>query len=508
MLKKYLLGILLSLTIFILNGCSNSQPTTNTNFYQGEYQKGRISYFSRYGYNAPETRIKNNTPYLQDTIHIRSGKFVGRGENDFLRFYKDLNVQGYGSISDYWRWTYTIDSSAYSKSINKTLKSSGSSYIYTLENRRWVKKSIPNNPIGRLRDIVILERGNSGVVTYLLIKGSNGEYLVKGEYTIRKVLGLSKYNTGVNTDIKFAKYGEKYKIKKVNASLLPSGFFAIERRGDSFTFYGGGFGHGAGMSQFGACDLTKNYGKDYKDVLGFYYRNIKLKNMYSLPNATKFIRVGLTTNNMLSTNHQNVGINILSKSELKNSWFNIKLDKNDKIKIVPRSGKLEIYVNGTKRATTQEKVTLRSSNNKFMITTIRRGHTSTPTYRGSLDIRVSPQNPNSLNLINEVFIEDYLLQVVPSEMPRSFGTEALKVQAVAARTYALNDYLKKKYRNQGYHVLDSTLSQVYNNTNENPETREAVKKTYGQVMLYNDQPIDAIYYSTSSGMGASANTIW
>lgn len=506
MLKKYLLGILLSLTIFVFNGCSNSTPSNS--YYQGEYTKGRISYFSRYGYNLPETRIKNNTPYLEDTSHLRSGKFIGKGENDFLRFYKDLNVKGYGNTSDYWRWTYTIDSSDYSRSINKILKSSGTSYIYTLENRKWVKKSIKNNPVGRLKDLIVLERGKSGVVTYLLIKGTNGEYLVKGEYTIRKVLGLSKYNTGVNTDIKFAKYGEKYKVKKVNANLLPSGFFAIEKRGDKFTIYGGGFGHGAGMSQYGAYDLTKNYNKSYKEVLNFYYKDIKLKNMYSLLKNGRNIRIGLTTNNMLSTNHQSVGINILAKSELKNSWFKIKLDKNDKLKIIPNSNKLDIYVNGVKRATTQEKVTLRSSNNKFMITTIRRGHTSTPTYRGILEIKPSSQNPNSLNLINEVFIEDYLLQVVPSEMPRSFGTEALKVQAVAARTYALSDYLKKKYRNQGFHVLDSTMSQVYNNTNENPETREAIKKTYGQVMLYDDQPIDAIYYSTSSGMGASANTIW
>ena len=169
---------------------------------------------------------------------------------------------------------------------------------------------------------------------------------------------------------------------------------------------------------------------------------------------------------------------------------------------------MTIYVNGKKRATTKEKVILKSSNNKFAISGLRRAHTSTPTYRGSLLIKVSSNSGSRLNLVNEVFIEDYLLQVVPSEMPRSFGVEALKAQAVAARTYALSDYIKGRYKNQGFHVMDNTMSQVYNNTNENLETREAIKKTYGQVMLYDGKPIDAKYYSTSCGMGASAITVW
>ena len=49
-----------------------------------------------------------------------------------------------------------------------------------------------------------------------------------------------------------------------------------------------------------------------------------------------------------------------------------------------------------------------------------------------------------------------LKQVVPSEMPQSFGVEALKAQAVAARTYALSDYLKFRYKNDGFHVKDTT----------------------------------------------------
>lgn len=504
MTKKYLLALLLGIVIFIFNGCSNSGDYRPT--YQGDYVGGRISYFSKYGYQKPNVYQGNKLSYLDDTSHLSNGRFVGKNESDFLRFFKNLNEKGYGDNSNYWRWTFEIDSSDYSKSINKTLRNVSSSFVFTLENRKWVRKPIKRNPVGRLKDLIVLERGKSGVITYLLIKGSNGEYLIKGEYTIRKVLGLSKYNTGVNTEVKLAKGGERYKVTKLNPSLLPSGFFAIERNGGNYVIFGGGFGHGVGMSQYGACDLTRNYNKDYKDVLKFYYKDINFKNMYSISGVGKNIKVGITTGNMSSLEHQNININILAKSELSNSWFKMKLKKGDKLKITPASKKLIIYVNGKKRATTKEKVVLKSSNNKFAISGLRRGHTTSPIYRGSLIIKNSASG--KINIINDVFLEDYLLQVVPSEMPRSFGVEALKAQAIAARTYALSDYLKGRYKNQGFHVTDNTMSQVYNNTNENPETREAVKKTYGQVMLYNGKPIDAKYYSTSCGMGASAETVW
>ena len=73
---------------------------------------------------------------------------------------------------------------------------------------------------------------------------------------------------------------------------------------------------------------------------------------------------------------------------------------------------------------------------------VRKGHTSSPRYRGI--ITIIPRS-SSLRVINTLDIEKYLLQVVPSEMPKSFGVEALKVQAVAARTYAVSDILKGKY---------------------------------------------------------------
>lgn len=509
-MKKYILSFFTLIIMIFYVGCGNKKSST---YYRPTYNQnigrdGRISYFSKYGYPTPDVTYTDNFPYLKDSSHLTNGRFIGKSEKDFIMFFRNSKIQGYGDNSSYWRWTYEIDSSDYAKSINKVLPTINKSFVFTLEKNRWVRKPIKSNPVGRLKDIIVLERGKSGVITYLLIKGSNGEYLLRGEYTIRKVLGLAKYNVGKKVELKLAKGGDKkYTSTKYNPPLLPSGFFAIEKKGGDFVVYGGGFGHGSGMSQYGAYDLSKNYGKNFKEILNFYYKDIEIKNMYSLPGVGREIRIGLTTSNMSSLNHEVVTIKTDAKSDLVNSWMRITLKKGDEVKIVPKSSKMYVYVNGKKRAETKEKVELRSSNNRFTITSIRRAHKN-PTYRGTLEIKLSQTASGRLNLINEVFIEDYLLQVVPSEMPRSFGIEALKAQAVAARTYALSDYLKGRYRAQGFHVTDNTMSQVYNNTHENPETREAVKKTYGLVMLYKGKPIDAKYYSTSCGFGASAVTVW
>ncbi|QDX94471.1 SpoIID/LytB domain-containing protein [Brevibacillus laterosporus] len=131
----------------------------------------------------------------------------------------------------------------------------------------------------------------------------------------------------------------------------------------------------------------------------------------------------------------------------------------------------------------------------------------TPKYRGMLEIKPSTSN-GKLSVINELLLEQYLYQVVPSEMPASFGQEALKAQAIAARTYALSDYYSNRYAAKGFHVDDSTMSQVYNNTPENATVTKAIEETTGLVMKYQNELVDARYYSSSSGVGAGRHEIW
>lgn len=127
---------------------------------------------------------------------------------------------------------------------------------------------------------------------------------------------------------------------------------------------------------------------------------------------------------------------------------------------------------------------------------------SNRTYRG--DFELSALN-GKLAVINELPFEEYLYSVVAVEMYPAWPIEALKAQAVAARSYALN----KGLGFQIAHVVDTTLSQAYYGTNvESPNSTAAVEATKGEVALYNGQVIEALFSSSAGGMSANSEEIW
>lgn len=110
-------------------------------------------------------------------------------------------------------------------------------------------------------------------------------------------------------------------------------------------------------------------------------------------------------------------------------------------------------------------------------------------------------------LINEVLLEEYLYAVVPSEMPGYYPLEALKAQAISARTYAYNKMIHCGLSSYGANLDDSATYQVYNNIKENENTTTAVKETRGQLLYAEDSLAGTYYYSTSCGFGTNA-AIW
>lgn len=149
-------------------------------------------------------------------------------------------------------------------------------------------------------------------------------------------------------------------------------------------------------------------------------------------------------------------------------------------------------------------VKVNSDKGKIGLLSVKR-QSGNPNYRGTIEIA---STKDGLVIINEVSIEEYLYAVIPSEMPNSFGLEALKVQAICARSYAYNQLFDNQYREYGAHVDDSVAYQVYNNIAETEESILAVKDTYGKVIEYNDKVITAYYFSTSSGHTASVQEVW
>ncbi len=130
----------------------------------------------------------------------------------------------------------------------------------------------------------------------------------------------------------------------------------------------------------------------------------------------------------------------------------------------------------------------------------------TPAYRGIIEVL---RTEDGLAVVNEVTLEEYLYSVVPSEMPSSYPAEALKAQAISARTYAYRRMLHAGLAKYGAHVDDSTGYQVYNNIPEQEATTTAVKETYGQILFEpgGNMPAEIYYYSTSCGMGTDGD-IW
>lgn len=109
--------------------------------------------------------------------------------------------------------------------------------------------------------------------------------------------------------------------------------------------------------------------------------------------------------------------------------------------------------------------------------------------------------------VNVAAMNEYLYSVVPSEMPSSWHSEALKSQACAARNYAVAGI--GKHRNEGYDLCDSIHCQVYLGAgNEAESTTQAVNATEGVMILYDGKPIEAGFFSSSGGMTDNSENVW
>jgi stage II sporulation protein D len=128
-------------------------------------------------------------------------------------------------------------------------------------------------------------------------------------------------------------------------------------------------------------------------------------------------------------------------------------------------------------------------------------------YRGSALIRSA--GPGRLTAINQVEMEDYLLGVVPYEIGRVGPelVEAVKAQAVAARTYAIR-YIGRR-EEFGFDVFATVQDQVYGGAEgEHDPTSIAVRETAGEILTYGGQPIEAFYHSTCAGQTAAIEEVW
>ena len=118
-------------------------------------------------------------------------------------------------------------------------------------------------------------------------------------------------------------------------------------------------------------------------------------------------------------------------------------------------------------------------------------------YKGNIEVW---QGDESLYLVSEMPLEEYIEGVVAAEISEAWEMEAIKAQAVVARTYALN--MKSKNKDRKFHITSSVMHQLFkgNNSSENRRVAYAVKSTGGEILTYKGDLIEAYYHSTCGGI--------
>ena len=128
-------------------------------------------------------------------------------------------------------------------------------------------------------------------------------------------------------------------------------------------------------------------------------------------------------------------------------------------------------------------------------------------YRGSMEILVEPDH--TLTVINDVDLEDYVMGVVAGEVPQNWPREALKAQAIAARTFAVLKREEARSAGNAYDLENTALFQMYRGAGTlNENIQAAVSETGGEIMTYDNRPIEAFFHSNCGGQTSDAKSVW
>jgi stage II sporulation protein D len=246
-----------------------------------------------------------------------------------------------------------------------------------------------------------------------------------------------------------------------------------------FLVSGRGWGHGVGMSQYGAYGQALA-GRSYRQILGYYYSGTTIGK-----SGRKEVRVLLAEGRRAVTVSSAKPLNAVDAT-----GASYPLAKGT---VTVRADLLLSTSEGP--VTAASPLVIRPAKNALIALDGR-------PYRGKLEL--VPQG-EFLRVVNVVPLESYIQGVVAGEMPFGWPAEALKAQAVAARSYALANLLKGK----PYDLYSDQRSQVYLGVaGEKASTTQAVTATAGEVVLYGGRVATTYYFSTSGGKTASAADVF
>ena len=269
----------------------------------------------------------------------------------------------------------------------------------------------------------------------------------------------------------------------------------------SVTIGGRGYGHGIGMSQYGAEGAARQ-GLGYPKILRHYYPNTKLRERRSL------IRVHITDDS-----GNTVVVRKAPKLRVRDGTDGkvFRLPARKRIRewrIVPARGKPWRSAVQFRNASGWHRWSLPGRKLLRGDGTFRRPgrlrlvlpNGSTRAYRGG--IRAAEGAGRTRETVNVLLLQHYLKGVVPVEMPSYWSQPALRAQSVAARSYAL--YLKAHNNHDDYDLCDTTSCQVYGGVGAETEaTNAAVRATSGKTVVYRGRAALTMFSSSSGGWTAS-----
>jgi stage II sporulation protein D len=271
---------------------------------------------------------------------------------------------------------------------------------------------------------------------------------------------------------------------------------AVSATSGTFTIRGAGWGHGWGMSQYGAYGAARK-GLSWKQILAFYYRDTRLS---TLPAGTK-IKVWITADNDNSL--RVLPARGLAVSDTAGHRYTVPIGAKYTSWRISRSGagyRLSYRTSSGRYVTKSTGLTTGtwsfSTPSKIVKVVLPNG--SVRPYRGSVALI---KRGTGGRTINSVLLEDYVKGVVSAEMPTSWAADAVRAQAVAARSYAVR--LQRFARYSGYDICDTTACQVYGGMSR--ETRggnAAVKATTRAIVTYRGVVALTQYASSNGGHSA------
>jgi len=244
------------------------------------------------------------------------------------------------------------------------------------------------------------------------------------------------------------------------------------------TVRGAGFGHGVGMSQYGALGFAQ-HGASYRDILAHYYTGTAIAKL----SAPSEVRILLQSGSSIRVR----GVASVVGAKALDPAATYRAVSGGPGVVALRSA------DGKEVGRWQAPLRLQGAAGQFTLLGRQANGVRNGAYRGVLE--VSPA-PSGLMAVNALDLESYIRGVVPAESPAAWPVEALKAQAVAARTYALTT--RKPVT--GFDHYADTRSQVYDGISvERPATDAAIAATAGEVVTYGGKPVATYFFSTSGG---------